>query len=672
MIDARQPSPPAARGYLAQMTRARQAVGKGWPPPLAAIVWPAGLDRSLLSTLPLTVRIRNCLERAKLTRGNAKITVAALLRTPNFGRTSIGDFVREVERYLVDCTRPSRDAAHGRPLRPNASDAGTRAPTAERNPGTSEQSNATASVAATLMALYADSTHSRQWRHATTAFRSLLATAADILGTPTLADALRPELVRLAKKMGLDTALRSVPLHEAMLGTTGLPALVALRLRSTLDGLNEKQRTVAEARLVQSPPATLEEAGRLLGVTRERVRQIQAGLEPKIEEALGPELGIIAAAFQEHLDPLVPANELVQCVDGINPEAMATATALFRNALIDAMGFTLDGDVYVNEQAAKVIRDVKSRASQIADDAGLLQEKDLIERLPDEKWRRFWPWIRRRSGLRSFHGSLALRDSAKARTKAALLLIGRPATKEEISALCGYEPKQVGSYLSNVPSVVRADRERLGFRDWIDDEYDGIVGEIIQRIEEDGGVTTTERLLREIPSRFNVSPVSVQLYMRTPRFEIRNGSISLASPTSVSLRNLDDVVHGHDESGAPFWTFLVEDRYFHGFSVVGVPPEFAVALGCQPDSGLDIQIENLPECRALSLHWRLSSLTGASLGYVGEPLRRLGLTKGDRARVTIATNRSARLSADDGNKPARPSQEADESLARMLNRRRAI
>ena len=457
-----------------------------------------------------------------------------------------------------------------------------------------------------------------------------------------------------------------------MLGTASLPALVALRLRSTFDGLNEKQRTVVETRLVQSPSATLEEAGRLLGVTRERVRQIQAKLEPKIEKALGPELGIIADTFQEHLDPLVPAKELVQRVNGIIPEAATGVTAIFRDALIQAMGLTLDGDVYVNEQAATVICDVKARARQLADDAGLVREQDLIDGLTDEKWRQFWPWIRRRSGLRSFHGLLALRDSAKARTKAALLSIGRPATKEEISALCGYRPKQVGANLSNVPSVVRADRERLGLRDWIDDEYDGIVGEIMQRIDEDGGVTTTERLLREIPSKFNVSPVSVQLYMRTPRFEIRNGSIRLASPTSVRLRNLDDVVHGHDDDGAPFWTFLVEDRYFLGFSVVGVPPEVAVALGCEPDSGLDIRIENLPECRALSLHWRLASVTGASLGHVAEPLRRLGLTTGDRARVTIATNRSARLSGDDGGKSARPSQEADDTLARMLNRRRAI
>ena len=181
-----------------------------------------------------------------------------------------------------------------------------------------------------------------------------------------------------------------------------------------------------------------------------------------------------------------------------------------------------------------------------------------------------------KSGLHDFHGILALRDTTKARVKAALMSIGRSATRDEIASVCGFEDSQtVGATLSNIPSVARADKERWGLREWIDDEYDGIIGEILQRIEEDGGTTTTERLLTELPSKFNVSPASVRAYMQTPRFEIRDGSVSLASTSRIQLRDLDDVIHGRDDSGAPYWTFVVESRYFEGYSVVGVPPEFA-------------------------------------------------------------------------------------------------
>ena len=420
------------------------------------------------------------------------------------------------------------------------------------------------------------------------------------------------------------------------------------------------------------PRATLEEVGSQFGVTRERVRQIQKRLEPKIESALGEELHIIASTLQERLEPVIAVDELERRVDLIAPDASATVTTLFRNALIRAMGFTLNGGIYTNDSAEQAIRDVRLYARELADDVGLVQERDLIASLPDQKWQRFWPRLCQRSGLHSFYGSLALRDSAKARAKAALISLGRPATRDEIGAVCGQETNRVGANLSNIPSVVKADRDRWALDQWIDDEYDGIVGEIVQRIEEDGGVTTTERLLREIPAKFNVSPLSVRAYMQTPRFEIRDGSISLASPASIRLRDLDDVIDGRDEDGAPFWTFVVERRYFDGYSVLRVPPEFAKALGCEPDASVDVRIANLPNCRNLSVRWPLASTTGASIGYVAEPLRVLHLQTGDRARVTIAGIRSVRLSPDYDNTQSRPPQEADAKLARILKRRRAV
>lgn len=472
--------------------------------------------------------------------------------------------------------------------------------------------------------------------------------------------------------MGIAPTLQAISVNETTQGTHSLPVLVAIRLRQTLNATSERWHAIIRSRLIQTPPATLEEVGIQLGVTRERIRQIQAILERKIKVALGEELRVIASTLHDQLDPLVEARELERRIDDVVPDESPVVTSFFRMALLRTMGFTLENGVYIDERAEEVLRSIRSRARALADDVGLVNEQQLIEILPDERWQRFWPRLRERSDLHNFYGVLAVRDTAKARVKAALLSIGRPATREEIGSVCGFEKSRVGAYLSNVPSVVRADKKRWGLREWIDDEYDGIVGEIIQRIEEDGGATTIERLMTELPSKFNVSPVSVRAYMQTPRFEIRNGSVSLANTSSVQLRHLDDVIHGRDYRDAPYWTFVVESRYLEGYSVVGVPPEFAKALGCSPDSGLGVRIENLPDCRELSLRWRLASTTGASLGYVAEPLRQLGLHPGDRARVTIKGTRSAELSAEDGGAQPPPSGEADATLARILRRRRSL
>ena len=674
MIAPRQPSPAEAKAHLSKLERALHAVRKDVFPPADAIAWPSGLDRAILSQLRLLPRTRNCLSRAKLTNGQSELAVHTLMRTSNFGRTSLADLLFTVEEYLIDRTRaPSAPEDHS--LGPGASVDSPDRVDAQRGGDDSlaQDANATAeslsSLTATIDRL---STPSKRWSIATEGLKSLLATSADVIGTPTLADALRPELMRLASRMGLDGALRSVALHEAMLGIPSLPALINRRLRETLNALDERQHTVVQTRLVQAPPATLEKVGLQLGVTRERVRQIQVRLEPKIEAALGQELRIVASTLQERLDPLTRADELLRQIDQITPDASETVATLFRNAMIRAMGLTLNDGLYTTDRAEQVIQDVRLQARELADDVGLVQERDLVATLPGEQWRPFWPWLRPRGGLHSFYGSLALRDSAKARAKAALLSLGRPATRHEIGAVCGQEPDRVGAYLSNIPSVVKADRDRWGLRDWIDDEYDGIVGEIVQRIEEDGGVTTTERLLREIPAKFNVSPQSVRAYMYTPRFEIRNGSISLANPASIRLRDLDDVIDGRDQDGAPYWTFVVDSRYFQGYSVVGLPPEFAKALGCEPDSGVDVDVQNLADCRGLSLNWRLATLTGASLGHVAEPLRLLGLQPGAKARVTIVGHRAVTLSRGDGSGPTGASVEAEATLERILRRRRAI
>lgn len=625
-----------------------------------AIAWPAGLDRGNITKLPISVRARNCLLAERLNEGADALTVLELRGVQNFGFKCLQDLLLNLEKFLTECIRvgatQAQNAHEPLPGDPGAARAGT-----ESAPGASPPSDHRIDAGIYL--------------------GPLLAAGAELYGAQSLADALSPEFLRLAWKMGLKAKLAALDISGVVAGTPGLVSLAATQLGLALETTSATERTIIELRLLRTPPHTLEEVGNVVGVTRERIRQIQAKLERKIRDTLGQPhhslarpigLAVVASVLLEQFGHMASEDEVQRRFDQLLSSTPEVVNAMLRKILIEEMDFTLNDGVYVDEPARRIIAGIRTWARELADDAGLVGEEQLVAKLPGEEWRPLWPLLRDRSGLHRLYGTLALRDSAKARTKAALLSIGRPASREEIGAVCGFEEGRVGAYLSNVPSVVRADKERWGLKEWIDDEYDGIAGEIIQRIEEDGGATTTERLLTELPSKFNVSPASVRAYMQTPRFEIRDGSISLASASSVRLRSLDDVIHGRDNDHSPFWTFVVESRYFEGYSVVGVPPEFAKALGCAPDSGLELRVENLPDCRTLSLRWRLASTTGASIGYLSEPLRQLGLHPGGRARVTIKGPRSVALSADDGSPQAPQSAEADATLARILSRRRAL
>ena len=104
MIDPRQPSPAEARAHLSEIKDALHAVRKGSFPPGDAVVWPAGLDRSLLYEMPLSTRVQNCLKGAIPTNGHLPLRALTALRIPNFGRTLLADLLLTLEKYLMDCT----------------------------------------------------------------------------------------------------------------------------------------------------------------------------------------------------------------------------------------------------------------------------------------------------------------------------------------------------------------------------------------------------------------------------------------------------------------------------------------------------------------------------------------------------------------------------------------
>jgi RNA polymerase sigma-32 factor len=55
-------------------------------------------------------------------------------------------------------------------------------------------------------------------------------------------------------------------------------------------GLNEKEKKVLSARLLSEEPKTLQEVADAFGLTRERVRQIEAKLIEKLQKHLAPHL----------------------------------------------------------------------------------------------------------------------------------------------------------------------------------------------------------------------------------------------------------------------------------------------------------------------------------------------------------------------------------------------
>ena len=605
---------------------------RGHRPPPNYVVIPAGIDLSELTRYPLRSRTAKVLRREGLLKGNNGLSVRELMSFRNFGIVSLLDFMCVAELALADRV-PNDDTNTERPV--------------ER---TSE------------------------WDDMVDLLDRLLSAANEFYGASTVGEALRLDLSRLASTIGITPTLDSFAIRDLTKGRR-ITNTITERLTVFLAAMTPREQLILERRLFTSTPQVLGELGQLVGVSRERVRQIEKRLQQTVEMRVGTEIDIVAALLGEQMRPIMDAVELDSLISNVftgseEKQSVDIAVQMVKSRL----NYSCVDGICLNKVALEIVRSLQEVANKTADDVGLLDEKALRDQLPSDEWNDFFPQLVERCRFHRVGSQLALRDTIGARAKAALLKIGQLATTEEIASISGIDSAQIGSQLSRIPTIARADKTRWGLAEWIEDEYEGVTEEIIQRINEDGGATPLERLVEEIPRLFGVSEASVQISVGTPQFVLQDGYVSMADESSITLRNLHDVIDGRTANGDPYWTFLVEDRYFNGHSLARFPPELAKELGCEPNSKIRVFVAHPIGCGELSVSWRLASATGISLGYLADPLRQLGVSSGDRVRVVIKGPGVVELRREQPSTVSEGNSDtvAESLLERLKNRRRVI
>jgi RNA polymerase sigma-32 factor len=83
---------------------------------------------------------------------------------------------------------------------------------------------------------------------------------------------------------------------EALVGDAQSRAIYLEKLEGFVAGLSERERKIFKARWMREDPRTLQEVGEELGITRERVRQLEARLLKNLRAYLEAE-GVVGADF---------------------------------------------------------------------------------------------------------------------------------------------------------------------------------------------------------------------------------------------------------------------------------------------------------------------------------------------------------------------------------------
>ena len=87
-----------------------------------------------------------------------------------------------------------------------------------------------------------------------------------------------------------DTLAHESTSPESDLGDRQLRRVFLEKVKDFLDSLDERERLIVESRVLADEPHTLQELGDELSLTRERVRQIEAGVVKRLREHLKSEL----------------------------------------------------------------------------------------------------------------------------------------------------------------------------------------------------------------------------------------------------------------------------------------------------------------------------------------------------------------------------------------------
>ncbi|MCY4273588.1 MAG: hypothetical protein OXF00_13205, partial [bacterium] len=336
------------------------------------------------------------------------------------------------------------------------------------------------------------------WSTATVVLQRLLTAASEINGAHTLADALNGDLGGLAAKLGMADHFGEISLADL----TGEPQLAHESLSALTElweSLPHVEQTILHKRILAANPLTLEELGETADLTRERIRQIEKRIESRLNHpsisgpAVNCWIGMLAVLLQRTLGPITTPRDVKEQISVIFPIYKANEDATFhidemaRYLLHKELDYVDIDDLLFDKYAIALVDAIKTIANSIADEFGLVDETEIESLLPDatahiseRAWKtnlnalidEHWESLLSRCGLHRLHGTLALQDTSKTRTVAALLAIGRPATKEEIGELSGLRPDRAGAQLSLLPGVVRADKHRWGLAEWVDDEYE--------------------------------------------------------------------------------------------------------------------------------------------------------------------------------------------------------
>jgi hypothetical protein len=449
---------------------------------------------------------------------------------------------------------------------------------------------------------------------------------------PLLADCafdVAPERVRRALATLRETRARDIAPHGS--------STIAEVLDSLLGLLDPRQMIALRLRTFASEQATLDEIGKSLGVTRERVRQMQNKALEEIGVLLAGDYFMVrevCEAIKTRIGVVCPIDLVLEEFPALGQPVECVDAPAWR--VLDR----LDDGFEIRDGWAAVpsVDDVLASTREVIERDALVRGYARVEtvgrdvHLIDESAREhLFNWL-------EYAGCVVLDDavamaplSISASVWIVLRRAGEPLSFERIMEQLPIDraPGSVRNVLAVDERFVRTNRDEFGLAEWGLEEYSGIRDMIQRALDESGGEILLEVLVEQLSLRFSVAEASVRAYAQGHPFMVRNGLVRVRDSTDAgSSKRPTSVRRVYRGKGEWLMRWQLTEDHARGSGYSMASP-LAAAIGLQPGQSLDLA----SPVETQSVYW-----TGLqpAIGSIRRLMEKDDLQPGDWIFVSIA------------------------------------
>lgn len=396
---------------------------------------------------------------------------------------------------------------------------------------------------------------------------------------------------------------------------------------------------------------TLEEIGVAFGVSRERIRQLEAQLTDLVQRQ-APVTRAIAAIIAQRFLPL----SLVDTVVAEIPELLRPVPGLTSTYLQLCESLAEDWEVTEGFLASPGLDDtLRDLFARSADAYGVVSLQAMAQQtgIPEQLLHQRIDSGDKFRYLVLGDRVLTAANSIQDRAAAMLAILGRPASPEEVlENLGGGKARTASNAFSVDPRLVRVTSEKWALKEWGLREFQSIAAWIGEEVDKTGSVSLESLLAQS--AELDISPSSVRTYASTGEFIISDGNVMRGESEPVVDVPIEEGKNMFFQDGTWKLLLTVTADHLRGSGFGG--PKALITYYEVPFLGEVTLSSDLGEQPV-----RFTRTGGAQIGTIKRFLDRMGASEGDRVWLEFGEDRHFAVS------PALPVVEGLTGWDRVLN-----